>query len=234
MEDNRFLRTYQEYKREKQESRNYETTNRFDCLRETRPPIREENRFDCLRETRPPIREENRFDCLRNTASISNQDSRVVDKNNRFSCLIDNDYANNNQPKIQERAVTYLPRPEPRESINTTMKKYIEEKRVKLPQKPVFSIESEYHFPELNSNNIPSKEIKLPESKLQKEMIVNVEVIPINRKTITCMSFQNGKVITKEVYDDGTDVIPGNDVIIKKPQYSSWASVLKKDTDKNQ
>lgn len=234
MEDNRFLRTYQEYKREKQEkqeSRNYETTNRFDCLREP-PPIREANRFDCLRESRP-IREENRFDCLRNTTPISNQDSRIAD--NRFSCLRDNDYINNNQPKIQERVVTYLPRPEPRESINATMKKYIEEKRVKLPQKPVFSIESEYHFPELNSNNvISSKEIKLPESKLQKEMIVNTKIIPINKQTITCMSFQNGKIITKEVYEDGTDIIPGSNTIVKKSEYSSWASVLKKDTDENQ
>jgi hypothetical protein len=233
MEDNRFLKVYQEYKREKQESRNYETTNRFDCLREP-PPIREKNRFDCLREP-PIIREENRFDCLRNTVSISNQDSRVVDKNNRFSCLIDNDYISNNQPKIQERTVTYLPRPEPRASINETMKKYKEEKRANLPPpKPVFSFESEYHFPELTTNNIPTKEIKLPEPVAKKEMIVNTEILQINRKIITCMSFQNGKVITKEVYEDGTDVIPGNDIIIKKPQYSTWASVLKKNTDENQ
>jgi hypothetical protein len=122
------------------------------------------------------------------------------------------------------RSITYLPRPEPRESINTQMQRL---KASRPPPKPALTFESEYHFPELiKPQNIP--EIKLPEQK-QKEMIVNAVIVPIKKKTLTVYSFEKGKVITKDVYEDGTDVIEPGVVMVKKPNYNSWASVLKEE-----
>lgn len=223
MEENRFLRVYQDHKREKERERvEFRCDSRFECLRNT--PIRREidNRFECLRE---------------NIKDIPNEKPHR-DLNNRFSCLIDDEYRN--EPvriapvriapvRTESANITYLPRPEPKESINTQMKRLREEKKAMQPSKPAFSFESEYHFPELN--NAPKQEkpeIKLPESK-QKEMIVTPTILPIKKKTMTVFSFTNGKMLTKEVYEDGTDTIEAGVVLVKKPNYSSWASVLKEE-----
>jgi hypothetical protein len=49
---------------------------------------------------------------------------------------------------------------------------------------------------------------------------------------MTMMCFKDGKVVSKEVYEDGTDLPDDNvPVIIKRPKYTSWASVLKKDEE---
>jgi hypothetical protein len=228
MEDNRFLRAYQEHKREKeQEQYNRNTNNRFDCLRENRgAPVRQDA---------------GRFECLRGDNYISfpdSQDSRVNGRdNNRFSCLAGDDY-----PRQQER-VSYLPRPQPRESVNTQMKRYVEEKRAveasKPPPPPVFSFESNFHFPELGKTPEtpslskmpkPKPEIKLPESKAPKDMIVNTVVIPIKKRTMTLISLSNGKFESKEVFEDGTEIPESGPVIVKKPTYTSWASVIKHDS----
>jgi hypothetical protein len=223
MEENRFLRAYQEHKREKEQLQNYRESN---------------NRFDCLRETRvTPIRESaGRFECLRS----SEQDVRVISQeNNRFNCLVDNSYRSH---PVREERITYLPRPDVRESINTKMRHLQEEKRAiaatKPPPPPVFSFESNYHFPELGKEQeIPSNskmprlkpEIKIPESNLSKEMIVSPIIIRDKRNTMTLMSFSNGKLVTKEVYEDGTEIPEEGKIILKKPTYTSWASVIKKD-----
>lgn len=231
MEENRFLRVYQEHKREKelqqqQQQQNYrETSNRFDCLRENRCTV---------------VRQDiGRFECLRGNTTYSNQDDRVSRESNRFSCLAGDDYQS--YPRQQER-ITYLPRPEARESVNSQMKRYVEEKRVReaaKPPPPVFSFESNYHFPELGSTpELPSlskmpkpkPEVKLPEPKAPKEMIVNTIVIPDKRKTMTLMCFKNGKLESKEVYEDGTEIPERGLVVLKKPNYSSWASVIKSES----
>jgi hypothetical protein len=216
MEENRFLRTYQEHKREKEQLNYRESNNRFDCLRENR---------------NPPVRQDaGRFECLRGNTSYSNQDLREP---NRFSCLASDDYQS--YPRQQERVL----RPEPRESVNTQMKRYIEEKRAKEPVKPTIpplTFESNYHFPELGSTPEeltlskmpkPKPEVKLPEPKAPKEMIVNTILVPDKRKTMTLMCFKNGKLESKEVYEDGTEVPEKGLVVLKKPNYSSWASVIK-------
>jgi hypothetical protein len=235
MEENRFLRTYQEHKREKEQNvikPNYD------------------NRFECLRETRlAPVREgAGRFECLRSDITSSN----------RFSCLADDDYKNRSRqseritylprseperimPRSEPERVVYLPRPEPRESVNTQMKKYVEEKKALKPSTPVFSFESNYHFPELNKtpetpalSNMPKTipELKLPEPKPLKDMIVTPIVIPNRKKISTVMFFKNGKLESKDVYDDdGTDVTENNLVILKRPTYTSWASVLKPESN---
>jgi hypothetical protein len=126
------------------------------------------------------------------------------------------------------RSATYLSRPEPRESINEQMRRFREEKRASQPPpKPALTFESEYHFPELGNPQY-KPEIKLPESK-QKEMIVNAVILPIKKKTLTVYSFDKGKVITKDIYEDGTDAIESGVIMIKKPNYTSWASVLKEE-----
>lgn len=227
MEDNRFLRAYQEHKREKEQEKQ-NLGNRFECLRETRAP---------------PIRESaGRFECLRGPINTSEQDVRVRNQeNNRFSCLVDSNY---NSHPVREERVTYLPRPEPRESVNTQMRRIQEEKRAiaaaRPPPPPVFSFESNYHFPELGkTQEVPSNskmpkptpEVKLPESKLPKEMIVKPVVVRDTRKTMTLMCFSNGKLVQREVYEDGTEIPEEGTVVLKKPTYTSWASVIKKDED---
>ena len=216
MEENRFLRTYQEHKREKEQLNYRESNNRFDCLRENR---------------NPPVRQDaGRFECLRGNTSYSNQDLR---ESNRFSCLAGDDYQS--YPRHQERVI----RPEPRESVNTQMKRYVEEKRAKEPVKPPtppLTFESNYHFPELGSAPEvltlskmpkPKPEVKLPEQKPAKEMIVNKVVVPVKGKVMTLISLKNGKFESKDVYEDGSEVPKDRVVIVKKPTYSSWASVLK-------
>jgi hypothetical protein len=216
MEENRFLRTYQEHKREKEQVYH---NSRFDCLRDDRQPIRQDaGRFECLKE------------------SFSNQDVRtVVRENNRFSCLIDNNYHSYAQRPYEN--VTYLPRIEPRESVNTRMRRIQEEKKASLPPpEPVFSIDSNYHFPELGKPQEspslskmpkPKPEIKLPEPKPQKEMIVNKVVVPAKKIIMTSICFKNGKLETTDVYEDGSEIPESGMVTLKKPTYSSWASVIK-------
>lgn len=229
MEDNRFVRAYQEYKREKEQT-NHNYNNRFECLRETRPS--------------PVIREGGgRFECLRGENYISypnSQDTRVNgrDINDRFACLADDRYQS--YPRQPPECVHYLPRPEPKESINSQMRRYQEEKRISIatkpPSPPKLSFDSNYHFPELGktadvptNSKIPKpiQEIKLPEPKPQKVMIVNPVVIPVKKETITVLMFNGKSVVSKEVYEDGTSIGESGPVMIKKPNYSSWASVLK-------
>ncbi len=228
MEENRFLRAYQEHKREKEQGA-------------IKPDY--DNRFSCLRESRlPPVKQgAGRFECLRGDNYISfpeSQDTRVNGgENNRFACLAGDDYQS--RPRQPER-VTYLPRPEPRESVNTQMKRYVEEKKAleppKPPPAPTFSFESNYHFPELGKTQEapslskmpkPKAEVKLPEPKQPKDMIVTPIVVPVKMKTMTLMCFKNGKLESKEVYEDGTEVPESGLVVLKKPNYTSWASVLK-------
>lgn len=202
MEENRFLRTYKEHKREQQQQQEGIKPNY-------------NNRFECLRD-KPIEREINRFECLRGNTNINPRDSQDIRANyeiNRFSCLVDTEYINKTKRFNSERES----KPKIKESINSLMKRYVEEKKIiGSLNKPSLTIVSEYHFPEL---------CKLSEPK-KKEMIVNTTIVPNNKKTITVMSFKGGKVITKEVYEDGTDV-ESDIVMIKKPNYTSWASVLK-------
>jgi hypothetical protein len=123
------------------------------------------------------------------------------------------------------------------------MKRYQEEERIKKPvappPPPVFSFESNFHFPELGKTPEaptnskmpkPKEEVKLPEPKQPKEIITNTVIIPIKKKTMTLISLEKGKYVQKEVFEDGTDIPESGIVMIKKPNYSSWASVLKPET----
>ena len=217
MEENRFLRVYQEHKLEKEQlSQKY--NNRFECLREThRQPVREIN---------------NRFECLRGDYK-SEQDVRINNQeSNRFNCLAGNTY--NSTPIRREERISFLPQGEAKESVNTRMKREQEERKrlgISRQLKPVFSVDSDYHFPELSTSLQQKPEIKLLESKLQKAMIVNSIVVKDTRKITTVMIFRDGKVVAKDVYDDGTEVVDKNTIILKKPTYTSWASVLKPNTD---
>jgi hypothetical protein len=226
MEENRFLRAYQEHKKEKEQAITPNYDNRFQCLR-TSYPVRENDGGG-------------RFECLKSDNYVSYPSSQDVrtgrDQNNRFACLASDGYQS--YPRQPER-VHYLPRPEPRESINTQMRRYQDERKASLPpppKPPVFSFESEFHFPELGktpeppSNSKmpkPKEEIKLPEPKPPKEMIVKPVLVPIEKKTMTLLKFSGNKVVTTEVYEDGTDIPETGIVMVKKPNYSSWASVLK-------
>lgn len=235
MEDNRFTRVYLEHKREKELDRapQPDYNNRFACLKENNTP--------------PPRRDAGRFECLRGDTYINpsdSQDTRVNREPNRFSCLADDGYQSYPREEYISKPV-YLPRPEPRESVNSRMKRYQEEERIKkpitpvAPPPPVFSFESSFHFPELGKTPEaptnskmpkPKEEVKLPEPKQPKEIITNPVIIPIKKKTMTLISLEKGKYVQKEVFEDGSDIPETGIVMIKKPNYSSWASVLKPET----
>lgn len=227
MEENRFLRAYQEHKREKEEAlalaQSNKNNNRFACLKENRAP--------------PPIRgSAGRFECLKSDTYVtypSSQDVRTIgrDQNNRFACLVGDGYQS--YPRQQQERIHYLPRPEPRESVNIQMRRYQEEKRATMANKPP-PLENNFHFPELgktpelSSNSKipkPKEAVKLP--KPQMEMIVNPIIVPVKKNIVTILSFSGNKLVTKEMYEDGTDILETGIVMVKKPNYSSWASVLK-------
>jgi hypothetical protein len=92
-----------------------------------------------------------------------------------------------------------------------------------VPIEPVAP--SDHHFPQLCK--VALTEIRLPEAK---EMIVKPIIIPSNKRVITVMSYKDGKFISRDIYEDGTE-LPDTQlpIIVKKPKYNSWASVLKRE-----
>lgn len=226
MEENRFKRVYLEHQREKQLERSSVVSNY-------------NNRFSCLKDNNvaPPRSDAGRFECLRGSLNHSEQDIRIVNQeSNRFSCLASENYERYPRQEIQR--TTYLPRPEPRESVNERARRYQEEKKtVSTPPPPPMTFQSDYHFPELGKEQEvltnsklpkPAKEVKLPEQKAPINMIVNPIIAPVKKDKVLILSFKDGKVTQKEMYDDGTEIMEAAPIIIKKPTYTSWASVLKK------
>lgn len=193
MEENRFLRTYQEHKREKE------------LERQSRLP--EYN---------------SRFECLRNNISPQINSNTI----NKFSCLIDDDYKSiSTKSSSSSRNTTYLPKSEPRESVNTKMRRLREEKKSLELTKPTLSLENIYHFPELNRVDIPIK-VEKPIINLS-EQPQNENIIPTKKKIMTILSIEKGKLVPKDVYEDNIIDTQNNIIVDKKPQYNSWASVLK-------
>jgi hypothetical protein len=228
MNDNRFERAYREYKQEKEQLSRY---NRFECLRGAPlqpPPIRESaGRFDCLvddnypRHSSTPVRDTVVY--LPRPEPPRQEPPRPAQSQP--------DYLP--KPDPPKESVTYLPRPAPSTKVESTPTVKPEPWRrgqAKKDTEPVKDIN--YHFPALGCTRgeLPKTEIKLPESRAPLEMIVKPIVVPNNKKVLTMMFFKDGKVVSKEVYEDGTE-LPDNNlpVIIKKPKYTSWASVLKKE-----
>jgi hypothetical protein len=227
LDDNRFKRAYLEHRREKEIERDRIQPNY-------------NNRFACLKDNNvaPPRRDAGRFECLRGPSNYSDQDTRVINReSNRFSCLAGDSYES--YPRQETARTTYLPRPEPRESVNEQARRYKEEKKALAPPPPPppMTFESAYHFPELGKEQEaptnsklpkPKQEVKLPEPKAPIDMIVNPIVTNVKKEKVLILSYKDGKVIQKEMYIDGTEINEDKPVIIKKPTYTSWASVLKK------
>jgi hypothetical protein len=236
MTENRFERTYQEYKREKEQTR---VTSRFDCLRSE--PLRP-----------PQIRESaGRFECLREDNYYSPVNYR---ENTKFECLVDEYYPRSEPVRVPtvylpkpEPPVIYLPKPEPPviylpkpPKTDTVMPKPPLQQQLKpepwrrgqAKKEPEVVGDINFHFPALGCvrGEVPKSTIKLPESRAPSEMIVKPIVVPTNKSVMTVLSFKGGKVTSKDVYEDGTD-LPEDQapVIIKRPAYTSWASVLRKD-----
>jgi hypothetical protein len=237
MQENRFLKTYQDYKQE---------NNRFACLKDDRPIIqRDAGRFECLRDNYNISSENrnNRFNCLRDDYNIHSEN--ISNRNSRFACLIEDNKYNYNRSRCNtyplDREYNYetkikepdkLIRPDrlaqPSRHIENNYYRsrgYSEDVRVVPVKKPEVSIDSTYHFPELNTTKIITP---------KKEMIVNNIIIPVKHTevmTVISMDKSNkdnkGKLQIKDVYEDGSSINSPPKVIIKKPEYNSWASVLK-------
>lgn len=228
MTENRFERAYQEYKREKEQLRI--PNNRFDCLRGTPlhpPPIRESaGRFECLVDDYYP-----RSEPVRAPPTVY-LPRPGPPKSAPEPSKATQEPVNLPKPEPPKQIVTYLPRPDPPKSEPPPAVKPEPWRRggAKKKEEPVNDIN--FHFPALGckQGELPKSEIKLPESRAPAEMIVKPIVVPSNKVVMTMMCFRNGKVVSKEVYEDGTDLPEDSaPVIIKLPKYTSWASVLKKD-----
>lgn len=191
MNENRFTRVYQEYKREQEQQR-------FENDQYNR------NRFACLVEDRlPPVR---------------NQDG------GRFGCLLDN-YSKpytNYSPSYSN--ATYISRPRPEVKPLPPVK-------VPTPPPPM-TFDSAYHFPDLvkKTEEKPKPKVDEEKPKLQKAVIISQVKIK-KEPTFTSISIKDGKYVQKDLYEDGTYVDNDEEdkapIVIKKPIYSSWASVLK-------
>lgn len=195
MEENRFTRAYQEFKREKEQQTQQQIEKKYENISHNR------NRFACLVEDRSP------------SVRVSTQD-------NRFACLLDN-YSKpytNYSPTYSN--ATYISRP------RTEIKPLPPVKKPTPP--PPLTFDSTYHFPDLvkNTEN-KSADVAVEKPKLKKATIV--ETVKIQKGVAyTSISFKDGKYIQKDIYEDGTTA--GDEkapLVIKKPIYSSWASVLK-------
>jgi hypothetical protein len=208
MEENRFKKCYQDYRLEKQQESNANDHNkdRFACLLEHR-----------VHQGKPPA------------------------ATNRFACLIDDDYGQSRYNQQWDR---------PRPPLNTIIRPRSEIVWAPKPPPPL-TIDSKFHFPDLvKSNTVPEKvsieqlveklskksdesPVKLVEQinedqfKLQKAVIVSR--VQIKREpTYAALSMKNGKLVVKDIYEDGTFAEEEKPpIIIKKPIYSSWAAVLK-------
>jgi hypothetical protein len=222
MEDNRFMRVYNEFKKE-QEGLKYsrvEPNNRFSCLVENNNNIskKEPNRFECLVD--------------RNYESYPRSgysETTYLPRVSESRPTLNENYSRNGY----SGTTTYLPRvSEPRESVNERMKRYKEEQAKKPPPPPEFSINSDYHFPELVQKIPVMDKPKMPEASVKKEMIVNEVIIKKTQSILTSLCWHNGKLVKKEIYEDGTEVSEDNPrVILKKPVYSSWASAVKSEVN---
>ena len=232
MTENRFERTYQEYKREKEQLRT--PNSRFDCLRSTplQPPqIRQSaGRFECLVDDYYPRSEPVRAPTV------------YLPKPEPPKPVQEPVYLPKPEPPKQEivylpkpeppkHSTTYLPRPEPPKSAPTPTIKPEPWRRgqAKKKEEPVNDIN--FHFPALGckQGELPKSAIKLPESKAPLEMIVKPVIVPNKNKLLTVISLKDGKFTSRDVYEDGIEVPEDTPpVIIKRPAYTSWASVLKK------
>ena len=209
--DNRFTRVYNEYQLEKR-------TQREECVI---PDY--DNRFACLKD--PPVvrGDAGRFECLRS--------------DNRFDCLVNDSY---NRPQRNYRQSERVRAPY--ESVNERMKRYKEENRgankedrknTKTISTPL-PFDNKIDFPELGSSAIgcsikATLDYKLPESNLPEIVLPEARslLVASNKKIMTSLTLQNGKLIEKEVYEDGSEIPEIGNYIVKKPVYNSWASVLK-------
>jgi len=210
-EDNRFKRVYLEYKKEKELERNiikpqYDNNNRFSCLKDNYVPV----------PVNQALNERGRFD-LKDTNYSSYPTNQIYNsvQNTRFI---------SERPALQTH---YLPRQAPPRAT-----------AIVLPRPPPpLTFQSNYHFPELGKKQeVPSKlkqEVKLPESKPVKEMITNQVILPINKEKIVVLSWNKGTLTQKVIYEDGTDILESNNITVKRPAYTSWASVLNPLESKN-
>jgi hypothetical protein len=216
METNRFLLAYKEFKEEKEREQQFITQQKGN------------NRFACLRgDYRPQTESGRRFECLLDKKSNSN----YIDSQSTVTVYLSTSYNTNfnkyeNTIKSKSSQPTYLASPEDKQKLDWQPSK--EKYRSPCLGPPVFSFESNFHFPDLCDISKKSDQITLPPTK--KEMIVNPVITPVKKDTFTVLSRKDGKLTQKEVFIDGTPVTEQSVVIVKKPVYTSWASVLKSDT----
>lgn len=227
MTENRFERAYQEYKREKEQLRI--PNNRFDCLKNAplQPPLPRESagRFECLVDDYYPRGEPVRAP----TTVYLPRPGPPKTAPEPPKAITETTYLP--KPEPPKQTVTYLPRPEPPKSDPTPAVKPEPWRRggAKKKEEPVNDIN--FHFPALGckQGELPKAEIKLPESRAPAEMIVKPVVVPNKKPIMTLLCYRDGKMVSREVYEDGTELPEDNaPVIIKRPKYTSWASVLKK------
>jgi hypothetical protein len=148
----------------------------------------------------------NRFSCLKEQEQ--KQDS------NRFNCLrvVDIQY----DSRLSSVKHTY-------ESVNSRMRQYRETKTI-TSKEPRESVKCHNKLKTTDCNEFPDLVRNIEVEKLAKEMITNPIILP-QMKTITVMTFKDGKYTQKDIYEDGSEV--GSDMTVKRAQYNSWASVLK-------
>ena len=172
----------------------------------------------------------NRFRCLIEDRC---QPPLCSDQDNRFSCLIDDNYRalraayQSRSNAYQSRSSGYQSHSNAYQSRSTayqsrsTINNSQTHAHKTINKKPPFLLNTNYYFPKLpNELNTESK----------KEIVMAKAVITDPNEILTSITMKSGKLITKEVYKDGTEVSSNNNIKYIIKTYDSWADVAKAGT----
>jgi len=166
----------------------------------------------------------NRFRCLIEDRC---QPQLHSDQDNRFSCLIDDNYRTlraayqSRSSGYQSRSNAYQSRSNAYQSRPTINNSQTNAHKT-INKKPPFLLNTNYYFPKLPN------ELNTSESK--KEIVMAKAVIRDPNEILTSITMKSGKLITKEVYKDGTEVSSNNNIKYIIKTYDSWADVAKAGT----
>jgi hypothetical protein len=217
---------------------------RFECLRGP-PPVNirpNAGRFECLREEyyTPYSNNAGRFECLADgyTSYDIPQQSPIVLSTpttaNRAEVPASPPHMALEHQHISNVALepTYLPKPS---SLMGALPHTLPGPAYVPPHKiagaaplQITPLETINPFPELPLRRPRLFSVDSMPEAAERTMIVAPVITPTDKRVLTSLSMKDGKVVRKEIYEDGTELPDGKPiVIVKRPTYMSWAGVIR-------
>jgi hypothetical protein len=213
---------------------------RFECLRGPPPAIPANirpnaGRFECLREEyyTPYSNNAWRFECLGD--GYSSYDTVYLPPQSPI-VLSTPTTANRAEVPASPPHIalepTYLPKPS---SLMGALPHTLPGPAYVPPHKiaaasplPITPLETINPFPELPLRRPRLFSVDSMPEAAERTMIVAPVITPTDKRILTSLSMKGGKVVQREIYEDGTELPDGQPiVIIKRPTYMSWAGVIR-------